>query len=190
MLPEPFTSLPDTSYRQKHYLAGEYLFHMGDMPDTIYLVLSGEVHLQRYTDAGDLIIIHRAFPESYFAEASLFSDSYHCDAIIETEASVVAINKHAILNLMDNDPSFALKVTAYFARQVQDYRRLLELRSIKSAKDRVLAGLHEGWHKGSIISFAAQLGLTHEATYRALNELVRTGRAEKISRGDYRLSRQ
>lgn len=190
MLPEPFTSLSQTSYRQVHHLAGEYLFHMGGTSDAIYLVESGEVHLQRYTEAGDLIVIHRAFTGSFFAEASLFSESYHCDAVAHSETSVIAINKRSVLQLMDVDPSFALKVTAYFSRQVQDYRRLLELRSIKSATDRVLAGLQEGWHEGSIMTFAAQLGLTHEATYRALNQLVRAGPLTKKGRGSYEINNQ
>lgn len=187
MLPEPFSLIPKTSCRQDHYLAGEHLFHMGDVSDAIFFVLSGEVHLQRYTRTGDLIVIHRAFANGVFAEASLFSDSYHCDGVAQMETSIIAIFKRDILSLMDADPGFALKVTAYFAKQVQDYRRLLELRSIRSAKDRVLAGLQEGWHQGSILSFAAQIGLTHEATYRALNQLVRTGRLKKKGRGDYEL---
>lgn len=189
MLPEPFNELTQSSYNTYELKPGEHLFRMGDETHSIYLLQSGEIHLQRYTEDGDLITIHRAFSDRYFAEASLFSETYHCDAVAAQDSTVTRINKSAILDGMKKSPEFSFKVTAYFARQVQDYRRLLELRSIKSAKDRVLAGLQEGWHKGSIISFAAQLGLTHEATYRALNELVRDGRAEKIGRGDYRLSR-
>lgn len=189
MLPEPFKELTQASYHSFELKPGEYLFRMGDETHSIYLLQSGEIHLQRYSEAGHLIIIHRAFTDQYFAEASLFSDTYHCDAVAAKDSVVKHINRSAVLDRMKESPEFSFRVTAYFARQVQDYRRLLELRSIKSAKERVLAGLQEGWHKGSIISFAAQLGLTHEATYRALNELVRDGRAEKIGRGDYRLLR-
>jgi DNA-binding IclR family transcriptional regulator len=34
---------------------------------------------------------------------------------------------------------------------------------------------------------AAQIGLTHEAVYRALSSLVRAGRLVKTGRGSYRL---
>jgi predicted transcriptional regulator len=44
-------------------------------------------------------------------------------------------------------------------------------------------------HKGRIVSFAAQLGLTHEATYPALNELVNSERVIKKERGNYQLKK-
>ncbi|MFK7846120.1 MAG: Crp/Fnr family transcriptional regulator [Rhodothermales bacterium] len=188
MLPEPFNDLTHSDFQTSELRSGEYLFRMNDNTHSIFLIGTGEIHLQRYSEGGDLITIHRAFSGQFFAEAALFSETYHCDAVAAKNSMIERIKKSAILQKMKESTDFSFEVTAYFARQVQDYRRLLELRSIKSAKQRVLAGLLEGWHRGSIISFAAQLGLTHEATYRALNELVHDGRAEKIGHGDYRLS--
>ena len=40
-----------------------------------------------------------------------------------------------------------------------------------------------------IKQFAAEIGLTHEATYRALAKLVKDGRIEKAGRGQYSMRR-
>ncbi|MEP2980674.1 MAG: Crp/Fnr family transcriptional regulator [Lentilitoribacter sp.] len=188
MLLAPFNTLPKEQLRRIECDAGDHLFRQGDKTHSIFFVVSGEVQLQRTSENGDLIVIHRAFQNEYFAEPSLFAASYHCDAVMNSNGLVISIKKALILKHMSVDHEFSIKVTKYLARQVQDYRRLLELRAIKSAKTRVLAGLQEGWHKGNIMSFASQLGLTHEATYRALNDLVRAGRVVKKKRGDYHLS--
>jgi CRP-like cAMP-binding protein len=187
MLSTPFEIIPQSNIRTRHYQAGELVFRLGETPHSIFFILSGSVQLQRYSKTGDLIIVHRAFSNEYFAEASLFADEYHCDAFVSENATIAAVSKPVITELMNVDQNFASGVTAYFARQVQDLRRLLELRSIRSAKDRVYTGLQEGLHKGNIMSFASVLGLTHEVTYRALNELVKQGYLIKLGRGRYRI---
>ncbi len=187
MLPIPFEILPQSNIRTRHYQAGELVFRLGETPHSMFFILSGGVQLQRFSKNGDLIIVHRAFSNEYFAEASLFAEEYHCDAFVSENATIAAVSKSAITELMNVDQNFALGVSAYFARQVQDFRRLLELRSIKSAKDRVYTGLQEGLHKGNIMSFASVLGLTHETTYRALNALVKQGYVVKHGRGRYQI---
>lgn len=188
MLPTPFYAISKSNVQIREYQAGERVFGLGDQTHSIFYVMSGGVTLQRYSEGGDLITIHRTFPNEYFAEASLFADAYHCDAVASEASKITAISKSSIIALMSTDQEFSSSLTAYFARQVQDYRRLIELRSIRSAKDRVLAGLHEDLHRGNIMSFASLLGLTHEATYRALNKLVKTGHVIKEARGSYRLN--
>lgn len=189
MLPEPFHTISRSDIRLRKLATGERIFGIGETSHAMFYLLSGEVHLQRYSENGDFIIIHRARANSFFAEASLFAPAYHCDAVVAQHAVIATLSKQIILNRMKADPQFSFVVTAYFARQVQDYRRLLEIRSIKSANDRVLTGLQEGLDDGKIISFAATLGLSHEATYRALSELVKQGRIRKTGRGQYQLSR-
>lgn len=189
MLPEPFHSISKSDIRLRDCQAGEHIFGIGETSHAMFYLLSGEVHLQRYSSSGDLIIIHRAGANSYFAEASLFAPAYHCDAIVAQRAKIAMLNKQIILTKMKADPQFSFVVTAYFARQVQDYRRLVEIRSIKSATARVLTGIQEGLLKGSVITFAATLGLSHEATYRALAELVKQGSIRKTGRGQYQLLR-
>ena len=188
MLPIPFSNLPSSFQTELTFSERDLIFRMGDRSDGIFHLLDGEVHMTRVTESGDSITIHRAFSGESFAEASLFSDSYHCYAVAVRPCKTVKIDRLKILNQIETDPVFATNLTAHLARQVQNYRRILELRAIRSAEDRVYAGIVEGWFQSTVLAFAGQLGLTHEATYRALTALTKSGRVVKAGRGAYRVA--
>lgn len=185
MLPIPLNQLPTISRHRVEVESGTYLFRHGDKPWAFYFVESGTVRLVRHSRSGEEIVIHRSLPNETFAEASLFSDAYHCDAIAETDAVLFQLDKQATLRLMEADPKFGMLLAARFAQQVQQYRRRIELFSIRSAEHRVFVAVEEGWLTGDIKEFSSQIGLSHEATYRALSQLVQKGRLRKIGRGKY-----
>ncbi|WP_299864662.1 Crp/Fnr family transcriptional regulator [uncultured Hoeflea sp.] len=187
MLPEPFQSLPVSAITTALIAEGAALFRRDDPGKAIFLVQSGGFKLLRYTRQGDEIVIHRAGPGESFAEAALFSPRYHCDAIATADARVIRIEKPAVLKLMRIDPEFALAISARFAGQIQDYRRRLEILAIRDAESRVFAAMADGFLTSDIKTLAAQIGLTHEAVYRALAVLVRKGRLIKTGRGAYAL---
>ncbi|MFD0917564.1 Crp/Fnr family transcriptional regulator [Pseudahrensia aquimaris] len=185
MLPEPYLDLPSETKIEKSVLQGSLIFRSGEKSTGFFHLLEGEVRMIRYAKDGADISIHRAFSGQSFAEASLYSDTYHCDAVALKACSIVKFDKALVLHHLETNAVFAMKMTAHLAGQVQDYRRLLELRAIRSAQERVYAGIAEGWLKGSVLSFASQLGLTHEATYRALSNLTKRGQLTKTGRGKY-----
>lgn len=187
MLLEPFSLVPPQALQRQSLLAGAVLFRQSDPATGMYLLEAGEVHLLRYGQEGSEIIIHRAFSGESFAEASLFSELYHCDAVARAPSVVVRMDKLAALELLQNSADFAVSLAAHLAGQVQSYRSLNELRAIKSAETRVLAAITEGRLKGNIKAFASQIGLSHEATYRALASLVKNQRLQKSAHGSYRL---
>lgn len=188
MLPKPFDALPPDFLIEKSISENDIVFRLGDRSGGIFYLLEGEVQLSRYTDSGDAVTIHRAFSGQSFAEASLFSDVYHCDAIAIKDCWLVKIHRQKLLRYFQSDTAFAMEFTAHLAHQVQDYRRILELRAIRRAEDRVYAGIAEGWLQSSILLFAGQLGLSHEATYRALASLTKCGRLVKTGRGKYQVA--
>lgn len=189
MLPHPFDLLPSTASAMRLLKKGMPLFRRDDPATAMYYVIAGQVDLLRYTRLGDEVIIHRAHVGESFAEAGLFSDTYHCDAIAAADTELVRIDKVAIVQRMELEPDFAIAISARFAGQIQNYRRRLEIVAIRDATSRVFAAVADGMLTGSIKSGAAQIGLTHEAVYRALSALVRSGRLTKTGRGSYRLSR-
>jgi hypothetical protein len=73
------------------------------------------------------------------------------------------------------------------ARQIQAQRQLLEIVGIRSAEERVMAGLVAGLLDGQVVDFAALLQLSHEATYRALRKLVEKEHVINPTRGVYSL---
>ncbi len=162
---------------------GERLFGQGDRAAAIYRVESGRLRLVRRTVDDHLVILHTAHRGELFAEAALFADTYHCDAIAAAQSSVRVYPKDMVKQVLRTDPALAEAFTARLAHQLQELRARMELRNIRSARERVLqylrlrAGLHGRsiTVEGQIQDIAAEIGITREALYRTLAVLEAEG---------------
>jgi len=163
--------------------SGEPLFRLGDKTACLYEVITGRVRLARVDRSGHEIVLYVAGPGETIAEASLFSPHYHCDAIANTNATVRIYSKREVLIALERDPKSARAFSATLARQVMSLRTRIEQRNIRSARERV-------WHylvlnvgadgrtvelRQTLKDIAAEIGLTHEALYRAMAALERDG---------------
>jgi CRP/FNR family transcriptional regulator, dissimilatory nitrate respiration regulator len=184
--PPPFDEIAPGDLRRFSLTEKQTLFLQGAEPSFLFMVIAGMVSLQRHTESGQTVTLYRARAGDLLGEASLFSQAYHCDCVAEQDSSLLGFAMPAVRAKLNTDAAFGAALARRFALQVQRYRRQLELRSIKSARERVLAGLSDGWLTGNILQFATDLGLSHEATYRALTTLVARGLAQKSGRGRYR----
>ncbi|MGR1580838.1 Crp/Fnr family transcriptional regulator [Thalassobius sp. S69A] len=185
MLPAPFNALDKKSLSQTVYETGDHVFRQGDPAKGIFFVLSGAVCLTRVTESGNAVTIFNAHSGDMFAEASLYSDCYHCDAMCTVPSRVIRVAKQAIVSRQREDSAFSDAITKRLAAQVQSYRQLLTLHAVKSAHERVLLAVELGKLTGSVTQFASQIGLTKEACYRALRDLSDRGLLIKTGRGRY-----
>ena len=172
--------------------AGEPLFRLGDKTVGLCEVITGRVRLARVDRSGREIVLHVAGPGETLAEASLFSPQYHCDAIANTDAIVRIYPKREVLAAFEKNPKAARAFTETLAQQVMSLRTRIEQRNIRSARERVrhFLMLNVGPDRrtvklrGTLKDLAAEIGLTHEALYRTLATLERSGeitrKGEKI----------
>jgi CRP/FNR family transcriptional regulator, dissimilatory nitrate respiration regulator len=184
--PSPLGWLPATvrqASRERRLTPGEALFRQGDPAAAIFEVERGRVLLVRETTDGRRLTLHTARAGELFAEASLFSSVYHCDAVAAAAAVVRVYPKRHVLAAIRRDPTLAERFLALLARQVQALRSRLEQHNIRSARGRVLrhlaltadAGGRSVRLSGTLMDLAAEIGLTHEALYRTLAALERDG---------------
>ena len=185
MLPELFRTIPDNAIRNILLDKGSILFHQDRQTGGLFFVKSGKIELRRCTESGEMLLVHHAIAGETFAEASLFSEYYHCDAVATNTSTLIEVDRKYVLAHLQSDPNFAIAMTKHLARQNQLYRRKLEIIAIKSASERVYSALCDDMLKSDIISLAAEIGLTHEAVYRSLRKLVRQGRIKQTGRGKY-----
>jgi CRP/FNR family transcriptional regulator, dissimilatory nitrate respiration regulator len=137
--------------------------------------------------SGREAILQKASAGDILAEASLFSSTYHCDAVAKTAATVRLYPKAILLAELQRDPKIAQAFAAMLARQVMTLRTRLEQRNIHSARDRVRHFLAISANPGGRIvslsgtlkDIAAELGLTHEALYRTLADMSADGEIER-----------
>lgn len=172
--------------------AGETLFATGDATRGFFAVRRGQIRLVRFSASGRETVLFVAGPGQRFAEASLFAETYHCDAQAVAESTVACFPKTEALSLLQNDAAARLDLTADLARQVMELRSALTLRDVRSARERVLAYLvgqagADGRTvavEGLLKDIAAMIGLAPEVLYRTLAQLE----AERvIRRGEGRI---
>ncbi|HEV2303386.1 MAG TPA: Crp/Fnr family transcriptional regulator [Stellaceae bacterium] len=161
---------------------GELLFRQGDRAAAIYRVESGRLRLIRRTVDDHLVILHTARRGEFFAEAALFADAYHCDAVAAAPSRVRVYPKAQVMEALRSDPTLAEAFMARLARQLQELRARMELRNIRSARERLLQYLRLNARidgsiaiEGRLQDIAAEIGMTREALYRTLAALEAEG---------------
>ena len=185
MLTAPFDQIPQQYCRHLEINKGDKLFHQDNPTGGMFYIKSGAIVLN--TVDGGLIIIHRATSGTFFAEASLFSARYHCHAQATMDTKLIEFDRSYLLQQFENNPSFSMALAQQFTRQLQQARKIREILAIKKASERTLVAIQAGLLDTNLISFAATIGLSHEALYRALSQLVKQHKLLKVARGEYRL---
>ncbi|MBR0664702.1 Crp/Fnr family transcriptional regulator [Roseomonas hellenica] len=169
--------------RDRRLAHGEALFRAGDAALGLGLVRQGVLELVRTSPEGRRLVLHRAGPGETFAEASLFESHHHCDAIAAVSSLVTVHPAAELRRVARADPGLAWRIAAHLAARLVAERARAERLALPHAADRLLDVLHalppepDGTRRlgRSWKSLAAELGLSHEATYRALARLERAG---------------
>jgi len=163
---------------------GEALFLQGDPTFAIFAVRRGRVRLLRNLVDGSTVTLYVAHDGETFSEAALFSQVYHCDAVAEVDSEIEIHPKDALSQALNKTPKAARIFMAHLARQVIALRSRLEIRNVRSAKERVIQFLQlEVSEKERSVTFkrplkdiASDIGLTHETFYRTLSDLELAGK--------------
>lgn len=150
---------------------GRYLFHQGDAVQYLYQVVEGEVQLIRRHRQGQKLILQRGVQGNILAEASLFVDTYHCDAVASVAGKVRCFARKDILIRFENDPLFARQWATYLASEVRTARFKAEVLPQRTVAQRLdMWMLQNGGlpDKGSWKQLAAEIGTSPEALYREI----------------------
>lgn len=166
--------------RPRTFAAGETVFRQGDRPKAMFCVLAGEIRLVRRSPDGAEIVLQRS-RGGFFAEASLESRAYHCDAVAAAQGQLLSFPMKAFREALEHDPLFRGAWIARLAREVRKLRARCERLSLRGAAERVLHYIEVEGSGGTLTlaqsrkAWAAELGLTHEALYRTLRRLQTEG---------------
>jgi CRP-like cAMP-binding protein len=158
--------------RQRHIGGGQSLFHRGDAVKEMHFVLTGSIHLVRHQSDGSVLILQRTGPGSILAEASLYSESYHCDAVASGASETRAYAKASFKKLLAKSPEFSGVWAGYLARELQGARLRSEILSLKTVADRLDAWI--AWNGGGFPNrgewklVANEIGVSPEAFYREI----------------------
>jgi CRP-like cAMP-binding protein len=151
---------------------GAFLFHRDDPVLRMYAVLEGCVHLIRFQNDGNAVILQRAGAGEIVAEASLHSDRYHCGAQAAMDSRVLAVPRGKLRHLLGSDGALAELWIRHLSRQLQRARLQGEILSLNRVAERLDLWLDQNGGtlppRGERTALARELGVTREALYREL----------------------
>jgi len=152
--------------------AGQALFYSGDPVRSLYVVCSGCIQLTRSDANGIGAVMQRATAGTVLAESSLFSETYHCDAVVIADAGVQRFEKKVVREAMARTPALVEDVARHLAREVQRTRVRVEVLSKRTVRERLEAWLvfNDGVlpPAGNWRAVAEDIGVSPEAFYREL----------------------
>ena len=160
-------------------------------------MIEGQIDLVRWTEAGRAVRIHVARAGQTFAEASIYADACHCDAVAAAPTTLRLVPRKVALQAFAASPELARAFTIHLAQSLMAARRLLELRAITPLSRRALVRLTELADANGVLpegmrlsAIASDLGVTAPAFYRAIAGLEKAGALDRPNRGRIRLSSQ
>jgi len=184
---KPFHIHLENLSKSKCYAKGEIIFHPGQQAESIYKVTKGEVHLYRHSQDGKRVLLHRAYDDHYFAEASLNSDQYHCTAVSVKSSEIQVINATKMLGVLRENTDFAVAWITRLSSELRRQRTFVELLHLKSAEERLRHYiLTEGspWGelhlKGTVSELSEILGLSRETLYRTISKMEKQGILQRV----------
>lgn len=145
----------------------------------MHFVVSGELHLVRPSLTGSQVVLQRA-TGGFLAEASLDQASYHCDAVACVPSEVLVFPRKTFVEAL-SDERFRMRWLSHLAGELRRVRAQAERLSLKTAQDRIIHYIETEGEDGVLVlsrskkDWADELGLTHEALYRALARMTRSG---------------
>jgi CRP-like cAMP-binding protein len=149
---------------------GDTLFRRDDPVKSMFLVRSGEIALERSMADGTALTLHIATDGMAVAEASLFADTYHCDAVARYPTTIATLPRNVAMNAFRASSDAALGLMSVLARDVQTQRARIEILRLRRVADRLDAWLdlygppkESGW-----VRVADAIGVSQPALYREL----------------------
>lgn len=149
---------------------GATLFRRDDTVKKAFLVREGHVFLRRALSDGGLLTLHVATEGALVAEASLFADRYHCDAVTDVRTTVAVLPREKLLAQLANTTSSALSAFERTAKELQTTRMRIEIMRLKKVTDRLDAYLDVFGPPavGAWVRVADWIGVSPPALYREL----------------------
>lgn len=149
---------------------GAALFRQEEPVQSVYLVRSGQIALERPLADGITLTLHLASAGTLLAEASLFAQAYHCDAVVRDPAVVAYLPRTAFLKSLHDRPEAALALIKTNAREIQSQRARIEILRLRRVADRLDAwlNLYGTPEKGAWAGVASAIGVSQPALYREL----------------------
>jgi len=166
-----------------HFEKGDYLFHQGKKPEYMFFIVSGEAVLTRTSSHGEPTTLQRC-KGGFLSEASLLTDAYHCDAIATHNGQAITLPIKSLREALA-DSKFSMKWVQLLSKEIMRLRTQSERLGLKDIRSKLIHLIETEGKQGVLTlqsdfkSMASEIGVTHEALYRAIATLEKEGLLKK-----------
>lgn len=131
--------IDDLKCTVKAYSKGNIVVNQGDLVDGLYILLSGSVKTEMFTEDGNMVNIENIRAPRPLAPAFLFSDKNRFPVMVTAieDIEVIKIPKDEILKLMQTNPNFMQNYLMHNSNRTQFLSNRLQLLSIKTIKGKL-----------------------------------------------------
>lgn len=185
MTPLTLDHLPDSlqaRLTRRPLSAGEILLQQGEAANYLYWVASGRIRLVSFVNQ-QMVTHYFVETGELLGESALYIPHYGCTAIAETASEVIPIPVGDFAAALKQNQVLFETYLAQLTHRFYAVKSLLELRSINSARDRLLHYLMNLRLPGQdtviltkpLRAIASELALTPEGLSRLLSRLQTEG---------------
>jgi CRP-like cAMP-binding protein len=165
----------------------EVLFHKGDQPEGMHVVVMGQMKLALPSSQGVEKIVHMCGPGATFGEAVVFLDKpYPVSAQAMTESLVLLVSKRVLLDAMDSNAMLSRKMLASLSSRLHELLGDMETCTLRTSMQRVVCFLIQAAPADETAAFdvtlhsskqniASQMNLAPETFSRVLGHLSEKG---------------
>lgn len=165
----------------------EVLFHKGDLPEGMHVVVMGQMKLALPSSQGVEKIVHMCGPGATFGEAVVFLDKpYPVNAQAMTDSLLLLVSKRVLLEAMDANNMLSRKMLASLSSRLHELLEDMESCTLRTSMQRVVCFLIQSAPADEMPVFdivlqsskqniASQMNLAPETFSRVLGHLSDKG---------------
>lgn len=107
--------------RRRRFGAGEALFRDGDPGQTMYIVVSGRVNIEKPTADGETVHIAQRGPGEHFGEMALLDDMPRsADAATDCPCDILILDRRELMQCLQSDPEIAWNIIRALSRRLRE----------------------------------------------------------------------
>jgi CRP-like cAMP-binding protein len=185
---EALARLASTCRRRRYEAAELPIFHEGDDPGSLYVILRGRVHIRTVTPAGKSIHVAERGPGDQIGELGLIDGAPRmADAVTASPAELLILGREAFLRCLEEQPKIAFAIMRSLSERLREAARRLALQEEQDIPGRVARLLLEQMESGGQTLSTGEILLTATRTHQQMAEQIGAAR-ESVTRalGDLR----
>ena len=164
--------------------AGQAVFRQDDPGNSLYIIESGVVKVQRTSPEGKQVILAILGPGDFFGELALLDgEPRSADAVIKEDAALLTLDRAEFLRFVESKPGVATKLLAALSRRLRRTDQLVQdaaFLDVPARLARALLQLAESTERADLTQseLAAMVGASRESVNRWLQFFRRRGLIE------------